>query len=86
MGGISTLPLSGDRSDRLLTVEGQREDPSVERPIVEHRVVTPGFFETLRIPLLQGRRIEDADRAGAPAVVVVNESFVRWRTEYATTP
>jgi len=40
-------------------------------------VVTPGFFETLRIPLLQGRRIEDADRAGAPAVVVVNESFVR---------
>src|SRR5262249_1025122 len=77
VGGISTLPLSGDRSDRLLTVEGQREDPSVERPIVEHRVVTPGFFETLRIPLLQGRRIEDTDRAAAPAVVVVNESFVR---------
>jgi predicted permease len=77
VGGISALPLSGERSDRLLTVEGQREDPSVERPIVEYRVVTSGFFETLRIPLLQGRRIEDADRAGAPAVVVVNESFVR---------
>jgi predicted permease len=77
VGGISALPLSPDRSDRLLAVEGQPEDPSVERPIVEHRVVTPGFFETLRIPLLQGRRIEDADRASAPAVVVVNESFAR---------
>jgi predicted permease len=77
VGGISILPLSGDRTDRLLTVEGERDDPSVEKPIVQHRVVTPGFFETLRIPLLQGRRIEDADRAEAPAVVEVNESFVR---------
>jgi len=77
VGGISLLPLSGDRTDRLLTVEGERDDPSAERRSEEHRVVTPGFFETLRIPLLQGRRIEDADRAGAPAVVVVNESFAR---------
>jgi predicted permease len=77
VGGISILPLSGDRPDRLLAVEGERDDASVEKPIVQHRVVTPGFFETLRIPLLQGRRIEDADRADAPAVVVVNESFVR---------
>ena len=73
----NVLPLSGDRTDRLLTVEGEREDQAAEKPIVQHRVVTPGFFETLRLPLLQGRRIEEADRAGAPAVVVVNESFVR---------
>jgi putative ABC transport system permease protein len=77
VGGISMLPLSGDRTDRLLTVEGESDDRSADKPIVEHRVVTPGFFETLRIPLLRGRRIEAADRAGAPAVVVVNESFVR---------
>ena len=77
VGGISVLPLSGDRPDRLLTVEGERDDASVDKPVVQHRVVTPGFFETLRIPLLQGRRIEDADREGAPSVVVVNESFVR---------
>jgi predicted permease len=77
VGGISVLPLSGDRPDRLLTVEGERDDASVDKPVVQHRVVTPGFFETLRIPLLQGRRIEDADGEGAPSVVVVNESFVR---------
>ena len=77
MGAISVLPLSGERTDRLLTVEGEPDDRPAEKPIVEHRVVTPGFFETLRIPLLRGRRIEAADRADAPAVVVVNESFVR---------
>ncbi|HEY3587567.1 MAG TPA: ABC transporter permease, partial [Myxococcaceae bacterium] len=77
VGGISSLPLSGEKTDRLLAVEGEREDPSAEKPIVQHRVVTPGFFETLRIPLLQGRRIEDTDRSDAPAVVVVNESFIR---------
>ena len=77
VGAINVLPLSGDRTDRLLVVEGEREDQAADKPIVQYRVVTPGFLETLRLPLLQGRRIEEADRAGAPAVVVVNESFVR---------
>jgi putative ABC transport system permease protein len=77
VGGISMLPLSGDRTDRLLTVEGERDDPAGERRSEEFRAVTPGSFETLRIPLLQGRHIEEADRAGAPPVVVINESFAR---------
>jgi len=70
VGAINVLPLSGDRTDRLLVVEGQREDQAADKPIVQ-------YLETLRLPLLQGRRIEEADRAGAPDVVVVNESFVR---------
>ena len=38
--------------------------------------VTPGFFETLDIPLLRGRAFEARDRAEAPPVVVANEAFV----------
>ncbi len=38
--------------------------------------VTPGFFQALDIPLLQGRPIEEADRAEAPMVVVANQAFV----------
>jgi len=38
--------------------------------------VTPGFFQALEIPLLQGRPIEDADREGASRVVVANQAFV----------
>jgi predicted permease len=39
--------------------------------------VTPGYFRTLRMPLRDGRDITDADRDGAPPVVVVNEAFQR---------
>lgn len=38
--------------------------------------VTPGFFQTMEIPLLQGRVIQEADGAEAPRVVVANQAFV----------
>jgi putative ABC transport system permease protein len=42
------------------------------------RLVTPQFIETLRIPLKRGRVLNEADmRAGAPWVLVVNETFAR---------
>jgi putative ABC transport system permease protein len=40
-------------------------------------LVSPGWFETLGIPLVQGRDVGDGDGAGAPPVVVVNQAFVR---------
>jgi predicted permease len=39
--------------------------------------VSPGFFETLRIPIRRGRAVLESDAAGAPPIVVVNESFAR---------
>ena len=40
--------------------------------------VTPGFLETLRIAVLQGRGFDDRDRGGAPGVAVVNAAFGRF--------
>jgi putative ABC transport system permease protein len=37
--------------------------------------VTPGYFATLRLPVLRGRALADGDSAGAASVIVVNESF-----------
>jgi predicted permease len=39
--------------------------------------VTPGYFETLRLPLLAGRTFRDADTAASAPAVIVNESFAR---------
>ncbi len=78
-GAVSVLPLSQSISDRLLEIEGDPAGPGREMTSEEYRVVTPGLFETLRIPLLKGRTIEATDTASAPPVVVVNESFVRRR-------
>jgi putative ABC transport system permease protein len=39
--------------------------------------VSPGYFATLRIPLVRGRLLAAVDRAGAPPAAVVSESFAR---------
>jgi predicted permease len=39
--------------------------------------VTPKYFDTLRIPIVRGRAFLDSDRAGAPEVVIVNETLAR---------
>jgi len=41
------------------------------------RFTTPGFFKTLRIPLLQGREPADSDTSSTPHVAVISQSFVR---------
>jgi len=41
------------------------------------KIVTPGYFRTLGLRLVAGRVLDDRDSAGAPPVLIVNESFVR---------
>ncbi|MEJ2205171.1 MAG: ABC transporter permease [Gemmatimonadota bacterium] len=74
--GASALPLQGF-SGTYYVLEGQDyEDPSL-RQVLAFKHVLPGYFEALDIPLLQGRRLADTDRTGAPAVVVINETLAR---------
>jgi len=44
---------------------------------IDWRMVSPGFFDTLRIPLLEGRRFTDADTTTAPPVVIVSRAAAR---------
>jgi len=39
--------------------------------------VSPGYFRTLRLPLIAGRDVDEHDGAEAPRVVVINETFAR---------
>ena len=52
------------------------EEASRRYPVANVVYVTPGFFETLRIPLLRGRVLADRDRADAEPVAVANRAFV----------
>ncbi len=70
------LPLSLGGSRRGVTIEGYAAQPGEDMEIHSSKVA-PGYFETLRIPLLQGRTFEAQDRAAAPGVVLVNEAFAR---------
>jgi hypothetical protein len=44
---------------------------------VQTNEMTPGWFRTLGMPMLRGRDFTEGDRAGTPAVAVVNLAFVR---------
>jgi putative ABC transport system permease protein len=56
------------------------DTPGSAEPVeadAQFRVVLPGFLETLGVPLQVGRPVTRADGAGAPRVVLVNETFAR---------
>jgi predicted permease len=68
-GLVDNLPLGGG-SSQPVAVEGRPVVPMSEQPEVSVRVVTPGYFKAMRIPLLEGRNLEQSDRADSGAVVI----------------
>ena len=77
IGRIQFLPMmpggwwSGfRRADRPLT-------PGESPPSASARIVSPGYFPTMRIPLLQGRNFGPQDDAQSPAVVIVNQAMAK---------
>ncbi len=77
VGGVDPLPMSGNDSNTGVLFEGQPIVPMSDRPGAGERVVTPGYFRALRIPLLEGRDFNDRDRADTPRVLIVNEALAR---------
>lgn len=57
--------------------EGEQADPNNRGTLVTLDDVTPGHFETLRIPLLRGREFTDLDRENTTPVVIVNEAMAK---------
>ena len=72
----SALPLGLDAGRRFVALQGYQPAPGEDMEI-HFNVVGPGYFEAMRIPVVQGRSVNTMDTRGAPGVVVVNEAFVR---------
>jgi predicted permease len=76
-GTIQFLPVTGVQSGTGFWREGAPpSDPSRSLPTAGS-LVSRGYFEAMRIPVLQGRSFDRRDRLGSARVVIVNESFVR---------
>jgi putative ABC transport system permease protein len=82
---INHLPIAGDEWRLRFAVEGRPKPRPGDAPGATYRVVFPGYFHTMRIPLLRGRDVTEADRLDAPPVVVINEFMARthWPNEDA---
>ena len=73
----SFLPVSGQGSAIHFNIQGRPPRNSSEYVIANYRVASSEYFQALRIPLIAGRWIEDADREGAPPVVVINQAMAK---------
>ena len=58
-------------------IEGQPPVPGQTLPIADFRVVSESYFDTLRIPMLEGRAFLRSDRPDTPNVAVVNLTAAR---------
>jgi predicted permease len=72
----AVVPLGGERWTESIQIEGYQPQPG-ERMSVDTNFVTPDYFRTLEIPLLQGHDFSDRDRAGAPNVAIINQAMAR---------
>jgi predicted permease len=69
--------MSGDSWNEGVRVQGKPEPHSGDDWDATWSRVTPGFFSTLRNPILMGRPIAEQDTATSPLVAVVNEAFAQ---------
>jgi putative ABC transport system permease protein len=73
---VFPLPMSGDEIRTSFQIEGRPVAKSDE-PHTSIRGVTPNYFGTMRIPLLQGRDFTERDEAKATPVLIVNQAFAQ---------
>ena len=77
VAAANSFPSSGSNSTRPIEIDGRPAPDPRHLPTVDSRIVTPSYFDVMRIPLLEGRALVDADRETAAPVAVISESMAR---------
>jgi putative ABC transport system permease protein len=76
-GSINFLPLSGFWGTSSFLLRGQAPPKNGQAPEADNRIVTPGYLQTMGIPLSHGRAFTNADRAGAVQVAMINQTMAK---------
>ena len=76
VGAVSVAPLSGILRTVPFTVEGEAQHEP-DRPNVNLRVISPGYFPTVGTRLLSGQPFSDADRSDTPPVALVSAALAK---------
>ena len=74
---VNFLPLGGSNASDAYLVEGEAKPAPGNENLGGYRVCTPDYFSTMQIPVLKGRAFTEQDKAGAPPVIIVNETLAR---------
>jgi putative ABC transport system permease protein len=81
----TSIPLYIEGNSISMVFEGRPEPPPGQEPIIETRVISPEYFDTMGIPFLKGRQLTEQDTRTSPKVVVISEAMARryWPNEDA---
>ena len=75
--GISHMAPPGSAQERVFNVIGRPAVPIENAPRVRYNEVSPGFFASLKIPLVRGRYLSEGDTEDSPWVVCIDETMAR---------
>ncbi|HEX9895918.1 MAG TPA: ADOP family duplicated permease, partial [Gemmatimonadales bacterium] len=75
VGAVRNVPLTRSRSETVIAIEGRAAEPGVGWFQTDFSQVTPGYFAVAGVPILKGRGFGPADREGAAAVAIVNQTL-----------
>jgi predicted permease len=77
------IPFAGGNGSASFEIQGKPAPPGSPGPHGDVRLITPGYFTALGIPLLKGRLFTDADRTGSQYVAVIDDNLARqyWPNE-----
>jgi predicted permease len=76
---LNQLGIVNGAFNRGFQIEGHPIPDGELAPQADFRSASPGYFETIRVPLVKGRTFEDKDNEKAPLVAVINQSTARHR-------
>jgi predicted permease len=71
----ATVPMGPESMGNSLEIEGFAALPGQQAPSADYNVVSPGYFETMHIPLLRGRDINETDKQNSMRVAVINQAM-----------
>ena len=77
VGMVAGVPLGGNVSFTTQELEDHPRRPGEQRVFANNNYASPGFFETLDIPLIEGRTFQAGDRGDQTRAAIVSESFAR---------
>jgi putative ABC transport system permease protein len=72
---VNVLPAAGGNSSPAFEIEGQPPADPANPPTVDSRLVTPDYFATLRLPIVEGRGLTAADREDSAPVALVSRAL-----------
>ncbi|HEX6536028.1 MAG TPA: ABC transporter permease [Gemmatimonadaceae bacterium] len=70
---VRAVPMSGNADGAVYEIEGRPAPDPARAAETQLNTVSPGYFATMRIPILRGRDFTERDRDGAMRVVIVND-------------